>query len=130
MNFSQAIASGFSNYVTFRGRAARSEFWFWCLFAGLVGLVANLIDISIFGMNSVTPVAAIASLALLLPGLAVSVRRLHDIDRTGWWLLLVFTIIGTFVLLYWDCVQGTDGPNRFGPDPLAAASPNVAVRPA
>jgi uncharacterized membrane protein YhaH (DUF805 family) len=49
------------------------------------------------------------------------VRRLHDLDRTGWWLLIVFTIIGVIVLLIWDCIKGTNGPNRYGPDPLAGA---------
>jgi uncharacterized membrane protein YhaH (DUF805 family) len=54
-----------------------------------------------------------------LPGLAVWVRRLHDIDRTGWWLLIVFTVIGIILLVAWACTRGTPGPNRFGPDPLA-----------
>jgi uncharacterized membrane protein YhaH (DUF805 family) len=52
-------------------------------------------------------------LALILPSLAVSVRRLHDIDRTGWWVLIVTTAIGTLVLIYWACLPGTSGPNRF-----------------
>ena len=55
---------------------------------------------------------------LLLPGLAVSARRFHDIDRTFWWVLLTFTVVGVVLLLYWACVRGTVGPNRFGPDPL------------
>lgn len=62
----------------------------------------------------------LANLGLLLPNITVAIRRLHDIDRTGWWLLLSFTIIGIPVLLWWDCVKGTDGPNRYGPDPLAS----------
>ena len=64
------------------------------------------------------PIGTIVSLALFLPGLSVSVRRLHDIDRTGWWVLLSFTIIGIILLIVWDCMRGTPGPNRFGPDPL------------
>jgi uncharacterized membrane protein YhaH (DUF805 family) len=59
-------------------------------------------------------------LVLLLPGLAVSARRLHDLDRTAWWLLLLLTGIGVILLIIWDCMRGTQGPNRFGPDPLAA----------
>jgi uncharacterized membrane protein YhaH (DUF805 family) len=116
MNFGQAISSGFSNYVGFGGRACRSEYWFWTLFAVIVSAVTAGID----GVTGIPVTNTIAGLALFLPGLAVSVRRLHDLDRTGWWLLLVFTVIGIFVLLYWDCVKGTDGPNRFGPDPLPA----------
>jgi uncharacterized membrane protein YhaH (DUF805 family) len=116
MNFGQAISSGFSNYVNFSGRACRSEYWFWTLFAVIVSAVTAAID----GVTGIPVTNAIAGLALFLPGLAVSVRRLHDLDRTGWWLLLVFTGIGIFVLIYWDCVKGTDGSNRFGSDPLPA----------
>jgi uncharacterized membrane protein YhaH (DUF805 family) len=119
MNFQQAIVSGFRNYVGFAGRAARSEYWYWVLFVFLVGAVAAVLDVAIFPGNQLSPINTVSSIVLLLPGIAVSVRRLHDIDRTGWWLLLVFTIIGAFVLLYWAFVKGTDGVNRYGPDPLA-----------
>jgi uncharacterized membrane protein YhaH (DUF805 family) len=115
MNFSEAIASGFRNYVNFSGRAARSEFWYWTLFAVLVSIVTSIID-GVIGVRLLNP---IASLALFLPGLAVSIRRLHDLDRSGWWFLIVFTIIGGIVLLVWDCMRGTVGKNRFGEDPLA-----------
>jgi uncharacterized membrane protein YhaH (DUF805 family) len=117
MGFVEAIRSGFSNYVNFSSRAPRSEYWYWTLFAILVGIAANILDTIIF-YNIFSPVSTLTALALFLPGLAVSVRRLHDIDRTGWWLLIAFTIIGLFVLLYWDCVKGTAGSNRFGTDPL------------
>jgi uncharacterized membrane protein YhaH (DUF805 family) len=121
MNFTQAISSGFNNYVNFTGRAARSEFWYWALFAALASLAGELIDLALFTSSTFTPVQTLVNLALFLPGLAVSVRRLHDLDRTGWWLLLIFTVIGIIVLLVWDCMRGNIGPNRFGPDPLAAA---------
>ncbi len=124
MNFTQAIASGFRNYVTFSGRAARSEFWYWALFVVILSVVAGILDAAVFPElwadpeNIVTPFGSVASLATLLPSLAVGARRLHDIDRTGWWLLLHLTLIGTFVIIYWACCRGTSGPNRFGPDPL------------
>ena len=116
MGFVDAIKSGFGNYVNFSGRAARSEFWYWTLFTVLANLVAGIIDAVLGGVGLV---GLIVSLALLLPGIAVSVRRLHDLDRTGWWLLLVFTGIGVILLLIWDCMKGTTGSNRFGADPLA-----------
>ena len=66
------------------------------------------------------PISALVSLGLFLPGLAVAVRRLHDVDRSGWWLLLAFVpLIGIIVLIVWWCTEGTRGPNRFGPDPKA-----------
>ena len=125
MNFTQAISSGFNNYVNFTGRAARSEFWYWTLFAILASIAGELVDLALFSSSTFTPVQTLVGLALFLPGLAVSVRRLHDLDRTGWWLLLIFTVIGIIVLLVWDCMRGTVGPNRFGPDPLAASPSQV-----
>ncbi len=120
MNFIEAVKSGFHNYVNFSGRAVRSEYWYWTLFATVVAVVFGLIDEWLYPgdqMGAFSVVDILVSLALILPGIAVSIRRLHDIDRTGWWLLLGLTIIGGFVLLYWACVRGTAGPNRFGPEP-------------
>jgi uncharacterized membrane protein YhaH (DUF805 family) len=62
------------------------------------------------------------ALALVAPSIAVAVRRLHDVNRSGWWMLLAFTIIGVIPLLYWLIKKGTDGPNRFGEDRLATLS--------
>ena len=121
MNFGQAIASGFRNYATFAGRACRSEFWYWTLFSFLVSIVAAILDAAIFAFSPVSPLGAISTIILFLPGLAVAARRLHDLDRTGWWLLIMLTVIGVVLLLIWDCIKGTTGPNRFGADPLASA---------
>ena len=89
MGFGEAISSGFRNYVGFSGRAARSEYWYWFLFSVICQVVGDIIDSVLIG--SQTPVlGALVGLALLLPGIAVSIRRLHDLDRTGWFLLLVF----------------------------------------
>ena len=121
MGFKDAISSGFRNYIGFGGRAARSEYWYWVLFIFLLQILALLIDMTLFGFNTtgVNPIESIVALATFLPGLAVSVRRLHDIDRSGWWVLLAFIpVIGWIVLIYWACLRGTVGTNRFGPDPL------------
>jgi uncharacterized membrane protein YhaH (DUF805 family) len=120
MTFGEAIKSGFQNYVTFAGRAARSEYWYWTLFATIVSVAAAIIDAVILPTSELGLLSPLTSLALFLPGLAVSARRLHDLDRTAWWLLIALTIIGLIVLLVWDCIKGTDGPNRFGADPLAS----------
>ena len=119
MTFAEAIKSGFSKYVTFSGRAARSEYWYWVLFAVLVAIVAGILDTAMFPDAEPRPLAAATSVILFLPGLAVGFRRLHDIDRTAWWVLIAFTGIGVILLIIWACLPGTAGANRFGPDPLA-----------
>ncbi len=123
MNFQQAIASGFSNYVTFlRPRSA-----FGILVLDAVRLhrrrvATGILDAAIFPDSMVSPFNAISTLILFLPGLAMWVRRLHDIDRTGWWLLIALTIIGVILLIVWACMKGTSGSNRFGHDPLGRAA--------
>ena len=119
MGFTEAISSGFRNYVNFSGRAARSEYWFWTLFTIIVSIVTALIDLALFRDSGISPLNSLASLAMFLPSLAVAARRLHDIDRTAWWLLLLLTGIGIIVLIIFYCLRGTSGPNRFGQDPLA-----------
>ena len=120
MGFGEAISSGFRNYVNFSTRAPRSEYWFWSLFATLASVAARIVDgVISLGIGPGVPLfGAVVGLGLIVPGVAVSVRRLHDLDRTGWWLLLIFTLIGGVLLLIWDCMKGTSGPNRFGSDPL------------
>ena len=127
MNFQDAIRSGFRNYVTFSGRASRSEYWYWVLFALLVAIASSIIDHAMFPFASTGPIEGLTSLVLFLPGLAVSMRRLHDIDRTGWWWLIAFTVIGIVLLLVWACTRGTAGANRYGPDPLAGAAVSQRV---
>ena len=122
MNFGQAIALGFSKYLDFTGRASRSEFWSWVLFAVIGAITTNTLDAAIFVYhNSVSPLNSplsnIFTVVALLPSLAVATRRLHDVDRTGWWMLLVFTGIGIIALLYWQGQEGTPNQNRFGPNP-------------
>lgn len=142
MNFVESIKTCFKKYATFSGRASRSEFWWWMLFTFLAGLILGFIEelnhqpenIKTTGVLSI-----IFSLAILLPDVAVCIRRLHDINRSGWFiaptfLLLVVpyigneTIAGVFVLLLilyflilicFYCKKGTTGDNRFGKDPLA-----------
>ena len=120
MGFGEAIASGFANYVNFSGRAFRSEYWLWVLFTVIGSLVTGILDAAAFGYSpgGVSPLNAIFDLVTLLPSLAVGARRLHDIDRSGWWVLITLTIIGIVLLLVWACMRGTPGSNRFGTDPL------------
>ena len=112
MSFAQAIEAGFKNYVNFSGRAVRSEYWYWVLFTLLGQIVLMIVD-RVIGISLLTVLFALAT---LLPGLAVSVRRLHDLDKSGWFLLLAFIpLVGAIILIVWACQEGTPGPNRFGP---------------
>ena len=118
MNFVQAIRSGFVNYFNFSGRACRSEYWFWVLFLVLADIAVDIADSLIFGDATYAPINLIFNLGVAIPGTAVSVRRLHDIDKTGWWSLLLLTVVGLFVLIYWALKPGDEGENRFGNNPL------------
>jgi uncharacterized membrane protein YhaH (DUF805 family) len=122
MTFTQAIASGFANYIKFTGRAVRSEFWFWLLFTMLGDVAAQILDggLAAAHITASEPISLLFYLGTLIPSIAVWARRLHDIDRTAWWLLLGLTAIGIVPLIYWACVKGSQGYNRFGPNPLAA----------
>ena len=114
MNFEQAIKSGFANYANFKDRAARSEFWWFTLFCVLLRILA--IFPGILRIIGVT-----AALVVLVPSLSIGVRRLHDVGRSGWWLLISFTVVGFIPLIYW-WTRGSDRQkNEYGPSPEVAA---------
>ena len=118
MGFGQAVSTCFSKYIDFQGRAMRSEYWWFALFNFAITIVAKIVDYLAIGYPALQ---AVVALALILPGIAVGVRRLHDTDRSGWWLLLIFVpLIGAIVLLVWFCSRGAEGANRFGAAPKAA----------
>jgi uncharacterized membrane protein YhaH (DUF805 family) len=123
MSFQDAVRTCLQQkYVDFSGRARRSEYWYFFLFTIIVGFVAGIID-SILGTRGTAGgtglVGAVTSLALLLPGLGVAVRRLHDTGRSGWWLLIgLIPIVGAIVLLVFF-VQDSHPDNQYGPNPKA-----------
>lgn len=126
MGFGEAIQAGYSNYVNFSGRASRSEYWYWVLFVVLGSIVAGIID-QVIGIRLIDSIFALGT---ILPSIAVAARRLHDIDRTGWWLLIDFIpVIGWIVLIIWFCTAGTEGSNRFGSNPLTGIG-QISPRPA
>ena len=115
VSFGESVNRGFSNYFNFSGRATRAENWWWVLFT-IVGLLALTIVETVSGIPNV--LSGIFRLATLIPSLAMGARRLHDINKSGWWLLLLFVIlIGWIILIMWAIKQGDRGPNRYGPDP-------------
>ena len=118
MNFMDAIKAGFSNYVTFSGRASRSEYWYWVLFVILASIALSVVDSIVFPSSAMQPLSSLWGLATFIPGLSIMFRRLHDTDHTGWWWLIGLTVIGLFVLLYWAIIKVTPGPNRYGADPV------------
>ena len=118
MGFVEAVKSAFSNYVNFSGRTPRAGFWFWVLFIVLAVIVTEILDFAIFGADSYFPLTMIFSVATFLPYLAVGIRRLHDIDRSGWWWLIsVIPLVGIIILIIWWCKPSQPGANRFGPNP-------------
>src|SRR5262249_10252423 len=105
-------------YATFEGRARRREYWYWYLATILVAVVIGIIwavssDIGVWIM-------VLFWLAILLPSIAVSVRRLHDTDRSGWWFLISLIPFGSLVLLFFFLVDGTPGTNKYGASPKMA----------
>ena len=107
-------------YATFEGRARRKEYWFFVLFYFVIAVVISVVE-GMLGTGGL--LAGLFALGMLLPNLAVTVRRLHDTDRSGWWILInLVPLIGWIVSLVFMCTAGTAGSNRFGADPKAAAA--------
>ena len=111
-------------YCCFAGRARRKEYWMFVLFGFLSGFVLGLVGAFIAGATEVPAFAflgVIFGLALFLPGLGVAVRRLHDIGKSGWWLLLgiipIVNWVGGIVLLVFYCLDSQPGENQYGPNP-------------
>ena len=115
MSFTDAIKTVLmEKFIDFSGRAPRSEYWWFMLFSVLLNIVVSLIGVDL--------IAVIVSLALLIPSLAVTIRRWHDIGKSGWWtLLLLIPLVNLILILVFFTRKGDDGANDYGPDPLAGA---------
>lgn len=117
MSFGEAIKSVFQNYVNFSGRARRSEYWYFALFSGIIGFVFGFIE-GVLGESMLLAIlSVVVSLGLLLPSLSVSVRRLHDIGKSGWWILIQLTIVGIIPMFIWFCRDSQPGENQYGLNP-------------
>ena len=118
MNFFDSIKSCFVRYTDFSGRSIRSEYWNYTVFIVVLNTVTDYLDSKIQGVSFLES-DLIGTLSMLLiiitfiPSLSVSVRRLHDVNKSGWWLLLIFTVIGIIPLIYWACKKSDDSDNKF-----------------
>ena len=113
----QSIQTVLGNYANFDGRARRSEYWWFFLFVNV--LLAALIFVSMLVSELLFVILGLFVLALLLPSLAVTARRLHDTNRSAWWILVnIIPYVGGLVLVVLCALSGTSGPNRYGPEPL------------
>jgi uncharacterized membrane protein YhaH (DUF805 family) len=109
-------------YAEFSGRSRRKEYWMFTLLMVIAGIVIGTIE-GILGINTMVggiygPLTTLLVLATIVPSIAVGIRRLHDTDRSGWWLLIcLIPLIGSLILLFFFVSDGTRGPNQYGPDP-------------
>ena len=134
MNLPTAVATCFRKYATFSGRAPRSEYWYfqlfnWLIFLALAIVLSRLGPAIPGGTDArgespiIGSVIGIYFLAIMLPNLAVAVRRLHDVGRSGWWYLIAFAPFGGLVLFAWCCMRGTSNDAGYGP----STSPEVVA---
>lgn len=139
LGFPESVVRCLRKYATFRGRATRAEYWWFSLFNTLLGMVVYAAVQHLMGTEAADGAASIVQLALLLPMLAVGVRRLHDIGFRGWWMLLGLTVVGIIPLVIFFCLPGKQAPNRFGareygaqagmtPEQQAAQQPGPVVQ--
>lgn len=106
------------NYVNFQGRARRKAYWMFVLFNFIVAIIASIVD-NVLGAGGI--ISGLYGLAIFLPGLAIGVRRLHDIGKSGWWLLIaLIPIVGFIVLLVFAVTDSQPGENQYGPNPKGA----------
>lgn len=111
VGFGEAISQAFKNILTFNGRASRSAYWWFALFMFIIALVVDIVGAA----SGSTGIQYVVDVVIFVLTLALQVRRLHDTNRTGfWWFISIIPIVGSIVLLVFDCLPGTPGPNRFG----------------
>lgn len=155
MTFFQAIQNVLSKYAVFSGRARRKEYWYFFLFNSIVGFILGFLGGLMQKPHAMRIAVGVYTLAVLLPNIAVSVRRLHDTGRSGWWylvmpvagglagaasaivsedhllvpmLMLLVSLALEILFLVWACTDSQPGSNRFGPNPKGTADPAVAAR--
>ena len=116
--FMGAFKDAIARYVDFKTRSTRSQFWWFMLWSVIISIAASFVDVALGMGGDSGPVGLLASLALLLPALAVTIRRLHDIGRTGWWVLIQFVpLVGIIVIIVFACTKSQEHQNEWGMPP-------------
>lgn len=114
VDVTEAVVDGWRRWAQLRGRSNRAHYWFWALFCLVISGLLGGLD-SAMGASDTGPFGGLFALVTLVPSVTVAARRLHDTDRSGWWLLLWFVpLVGWIILLVWMVQKGTLGANRFG----------------
>ena len=133
MGFKTAVETCFHKYADFNGRASLSEYWWWYLFTIIIGFFMNFAEILVAALYSSSAyedpsaelqilgfsfLIVLIQLGLMLPGISVCARRLHDVGKSGWWMLLPLTIIGIIPFFVWTVSMGNEEANEYGPAPV------------
>ena len=117
MTFKEAIVKVLTNYANFSGRASRSEYWFFSLFNFVVAMAFSLLT-AVTEASFFSVLAALFSLAMFIPSLAVTWRRLHDIGKSGdCYFIALVPLVGAILLLIWLATDSQSGENAYGPNP-------------
>lgn len=113
VSFTQSVPLFYNNFANFSGRSSRGAYWWWILANFIIGSSLGFCEAFYGGIAIISTLYYFVN---IIPGLAIITRRLHDVGRSGWWYLIVITVIGIIPLLYWVCKKGDTGPNKYGED--------------
>ena len=120
-------------YATFEGRASRREYWMFVLFYWVVCIILGIFSFTLVKITDIDSISAVLSgifaLSMLLPTIAVGARRLHDVNKSGWYLLIALIPLGIFYILWLACVAGDAGENMYGPAPVVNTTPVTDISP-
>ena len=109
----------FKNWNKFNGRANQAEYWYFTLFYFIISIILSVVDFSLLGYDpmdatSMGVLSGLFNIVCIIPSLSVTVRRLHDVNKSGWNMLWALTIIGAFYVLYLEIIKGSEGDNDYG----------------
>jgi uncharacterized membrane protein YhaH (DUF805 family) len=108
-------------YAVFTGRSRRSEYWYFVLFNFLAAIAIGIVSVIINDRDNT--LSRLYTLAMFLPALGVTIRRLHDIGKSGWWIFMVLIpLVGAIILIVWEATDGQPGSNKYGPNPKEVAN--------